>query len=104
MLVPRAIRQPILKDANIRNAYDSITYRKSQAVIHMIDSYFGAEKFRKALGGYIAEFADGVADSPQFYKSIGEQTGEPALTETFRQFVEQKGVPLMDIDIKLQYQ
>ena len=26
----RAIRQPILKDSNIRNAYDGITYRKSQ--------------------------------------------------------------------------
>lgn len=95
----RAIRQPILRNANIRNAYDSITYRKSQAVIHMIDSYFGPEKFRKALGSYVAEYADGVADSPQFYKSISEQTGEPALTETFRQFVEQKGVPFFNIKL-----
>ncbi len=95
----RAIREPILKNANIRNAYDAITYRKSQAVIHMIDSYFGPEKFRKALGSYIAEYADGVADSPQFYQSIGEQTGEPALTETFKQFVEQKGVPFFNIEI-----
>lgn len=98
----RAIRQPILKNANIRNAYDSITYRKSQAVIHMIDSYFGPEKFRKALGSYVAEYADGVADSPQFYKSIGEQTGEPTLTETFKQFVEQKGVPFFNIELNCQ--
>jgi aminopeptidase N len=96
----RAIRQPILKNANIRNAYDAITYRKSQAVIHMIDSYFGPEKFRKALGSYVAEYADGVADSPQFYQSIGKHTGEKALTETFKQFVEQKGVPFFDIKLK----
>ncbi len=95
----RAIRQPILKNANIRNAYDSITYRKSQAVIHMIDSYFGAEKFRKALGSYVAEYADSVADSPQFYQSIAKQTGVPELTETFKQFVEQKGVPFFDIGV-----
>jgi alanyl aminopeptidase len=92
----RAIRQPILKNDNIRNAYDSITYSKSQAVINMIDSYFGSKMFREALGKYIAQYADGTADSPQFYQAIGEQTGEPLLTETFKHFVEQKGVPLME--------
>lgn len=93
----RAIRQPILKNENIRNAYDSITYSKSQAVIHMIDSYFGSKTFRRALGKYIEEYADGIADSPQFYQSIAKQTGEPQLTKTFEHFVEQKGVPLMGI-------
>ncbi|MFT5692614.1 MAG: aminopeptidase N [Oceanicoccus sp.] len=95
----RAIRQPILKNENIRNAYDSITYRKSQAIIHMVDSYFGSENFRKAMGSYVAQYADGVADSAQFYQSISEQTGEPALTETFRQFAEQKGVPSMRTNV-----
>ncbi len=95
----RAIRQPILKNENIRNAYDSITYRKSQAIIHMVDRYFGSENFRKAMGSYVDQYADGVADSAQFYQSISEQTGEPALTETFRQFAEQKGVPSMQTDV-----
>ncbi len=96
----RAIRQPILKNDNIRNAYDSITYRKSQAIIHMVDSYFGAAKFREAMGSYVAEYADGIADSVQFYQSIADKTGEKTLSETFKQFAEQKGIPLMEMKIQ----
>jgi aminopeptidase N len=92
----RAIREPITDNSEIRNAYDSITYSKSLGVIHMVDHYFSAERFRPALGRYIETFADGVADSPEFYRIIGVETQTPALTETFRSFVEQKGVPQLD--------
>ncbi|MCJ7591996.1 MAG: ERAP1-like C-terminal domain-containing protein [Woeseiaceae bacterium] len=96
----RAIREPIAENSNIRNAYDSITYSKSLGVIHMVDQYFGAEKFRSAMGRYVEAFADGVADSSDFYAVIGEETNTPELTETFRSFVEQKGVPLLDLELQ----
>jgi alanyl aminopeptidase len=92
----RAIREPIADNKNIRNAYDSITYQKSLGVIHMVDQYFGAENFRSAMGRYVDTFADGVADSSDFYAVIGEETDTPELTETFRSFVEQQGVPQLD--------
>ncbi|WP_066959388.1 M1 family metallopeptidase [Microbulbifer sp. Q7] len=95
----RAIREPITDNNNIRNAYDAITYAKSLGVIHMVDAYFGADTFRPALGRYVEQFADGVADSPDFYKVIGDETGSPQLTETFRTFVEQKGVPLLSVSV-----
>jgi len=93
----RAIREPIDDNNDIRNAYDSITYAKSLAVIHMVDQYFGPERFRPALGRYIRTFADSTADSEDFYRVIGEETGAPALTGTFRDFVEQTGVPQLDV-------
>lgn len=89
----RAIREPVSDNNNIRNAYDAITYSKSLGVIHMVDRYFGAERFRPALGRYIEAFAESEADSPDFYQVIGQETKTPELTETFRSFVEQKGVP-----------
>ncbi|MCA0899755.1 M1 family metallopeptidase [Microbulbifer agarilyticus] len=95
----RAIREPITDNNNIRNAYDAITYLKSLGVIHMVDEYFGADVFRPALGRYVEKFADGVADSPDFYKVIGDETDSPQLTETFRTFVEQKGVPLLTLTV-----
>ncbi|HEY8569634.1 M1 family metallopeptidase, partial [Microbulbifer sp.] len=95
----RAVREPITDNNDIRNAYDAITYSKSLGVIHMVDEYFGADTFRPALGRYIETFADGVADSPDFYKVIGEQTNSPQLTDTFRTFVEQKGVPQLDLTL-----
>ena len=98
----RAIREPIDDNNDIRNAYDAITYAKSLGVIHMVDQYFGPEKFRPALGRYIETFADGVAASPDFYRVIGEETNTPELTETFRSFVEQKGVPQLDLTLNCQ--
>ena len=95
----RAIREPIMDNSEIRNAYDAITYSKSLGVIHMIDRYFGADNFRPALGRYIETFAEGVADSPAFYEVIGTETGTPDLTSIFRSFVEQKGVPQLDLDV-----
>jgi aminopeptidase N len=95
----RAIREDISDNHDIRNAYDAITYAKSLGVIHMVDQYFGSDRFRPALGRYVAAFADGVADSADFYRLIGEQTDTPSLTATFRDFVEQKGVPALAIGI-----
>ncbi|MEL6258851.1 MAG: M1 family aminopeptidase, partial [Pseudomonadota bacterium] len=91
----RAINESVARNADIRNAYDAITYSKGAAVIGMVDSYFGPEKFRPALGRYVAEFADGVADSDDFFRVIGEVSGEPRLTEVFKSFVGQNGVPLV---------
>jgi alanyl aminopeptidase len=96
----RAIREPIADNNEIRNAYDAITYSKSLGVIHMVDRYFGPDTFRPALGRYIEIFSDGVADSPDFYQVIGEETKSPALTNTFRGFVEQTGVPLLEVALK----
>ncbi|MEL7453284.1 MAG: M1 family aminopeptidase, partial [Pseudomonadota bacterium] len=98
----RAVREDIGRNADIRNAYDAITYSKGMAVIAMADAYFGAETFRPALGRYIAKFADSAADSPDFYEVIGEVTGEPAMASVFQSFVEQKGVPLVTADVSCQ--
>jgi alanyl aminopeptidase len=95
----RAIREPVLRNEDIRNAYDAITYRKTQALIHMADSYFGADDFRRALGRYVASFSGGVADAEDFYSSIAAASAEPEISTTFRQFVEQRGVPFFDISL-----
>ena len=93
----RAVREPIDRNEDIRNAYDAITYSKGMAVIRMMDEYFGAEQFRPALGRYVSAYEDGVAASPEFFEIIGEVSGEPRLTEAFRSFVEQKGVPVITV-------
>ncbi|MGF1605193.1 MAG: M1 family aminopeptidase [Rhodothalassiaceae bacterium] len=98
----KPVRSTIDKNANIRNAYTGITYSKGQAVIGMVDAAFGSERFRAALGDYIARFADGVADAPAFYQVIGEVSGDPRLTEVFRSFIEQAGLPLLSADLSCQ--
>lgn len=94
----RAVREPIALNENVRNAYDAITYNKGLAVIGMVDAYFGADVFRPALGRYVEAYEDGVADSPEFFEIIGQETGEPNLTAAFRSFVEQNGLPLLSVE------
>lgn len=93
----RAVREPIALNKNVRNAYDAITYNKGLSVIGMVDSYFGSDVFRPALGRYVEAYEDGVADSPEFFDIIGRETGEPDLTRAFRSFVEQNGLPLLTV-------
>ncbi|MEO0424046.1 MAG: M1 family aminopeptidase [Pseudomonadota bacterium] len=96
----RRVREPIALNEDIRNAYTSIPYSKGAALIAMADAYFGAEAFRPALGRYVARYADGTADSVDFFEAIGEASGEPALTESFRSFVEQPGVPAVSVQLQ----
>ena len=95
----RAVREPISLNEDIRNAYDSITYNKGLAVIAMVDSYFGAETFRPALGRYIERFEDSIADSPDFFEVIGQETNEPDLTKAFKSFVERSGHPVIKAEL-----
>ena len=95
----RAVREPIMLNENVRNAYDSITYNKGLAVIGMVDAYFGADVFRPALGRYVEAYEDGVANSLEFFDIIGEETGVPELTQAFRSFVEQNGLPLITLKL-----
>lgn len=95
----RIVAGPIGRNEEIRNAYDALTYSKGQSVIRMVDHYFTPEKFRPALGRYIRQFADGEADSADFYAVISRATGERAIGEVFRSFVTQPGVPLVEAQV-----
>ncbi|MEZ6001773.1 M1 family aminopeptidase [Hyphomonas sp.] len=96
----RAVAQPITENADIRNAYDSITYNKGQAVLSMVDAWFGPDQFRPALGRYIAEYADKAADSEQFFRAIGHTTGNPDIGRSLKSFVTQNGVPLLETELQ----
>src|SRR3989441_32861 len=43
----RKVRQPILSDDDIANAFDNITYNKGSALLNMFESYIGPEKFQE---------------------------------------------------------
>ncbi|WP_321488761.1 M1 family aminopeptidase [uncultured Hyphomonas sp.] len=96
----RAVAQPITENADIRNAYDAITYNKGQAVLSMVDTWFGPDQFRPALGKYIAEYADKAADSAQFFEAIGRSTGNPDIGRSMKTFITQNGVPLLETELQ----
>ncbi|MEZ6012015.1 MAG: M1 family aminopeptidase [Hyphomonas sp.] len=96
----RAVAEPISQNSDIRNAYDAITYNKGQAVLAMIDAWFGPDQFRPALGDYVAKYADKAADSEEFFQTIGRVTGNKDIGRSLKSFVKQNGVPLLETELQ----
>jgi alanyl aminopeptidase len=89
----RKVRQEILADDDIANAFDDITYNKGSSLLNMFESYMGPEKFRQGVHAYLKKYSWGNATSADFLASIGG--GDPAVAKAFSTFLDQPGVPLV---------
>ncbi len=91
----RQIRQPILTDHDIGNAFDSITYSKGGAMLSMFERYVGPEKFRDGLRLYMQRHRFGNATASDLIAALSEASKRP-LESAFVSFLEQPGVPLLE--------
>jgi alanyl aminopeptidase len=90
----RKIRQPIVSDDDIANAFDDITYEKGAAVIHMFEHWIGSDTFRKGVRLYIKQHANGNATTSDFEAAISAAAGKN-IAPAFDSFLDQPGVPLL---------
>ena len=93
----RAVREPIQGDTDIRNAYDSITYGKGMAILEMVDHGFGPDVFRPAVRAWLEANAEGSTDTESFVYAVSQASGQRALGSTFTTFLDQPGVPLVQV-------
>lgn len=98
--VGRPIRQPILTDAQIDGAFDSITYGKGGHVIAMIAAFMGEERFRDGVRSYMAAHRHGNATSEDFFAAMARAAGNPRILPAMQGFVGQQGVPLITLSGK----
>lgn len=75
--------------------FDQITYGKGAQVLAMAEAYMGEAGFRAGLQAYIRRFADGNADTNDFFASLAGSTHDPQLLATLHSFVDQPGVPVI---------
>jgi len=80
--------------AEIDEAFDAIAYEKGASVLRMIESYVGAEAFRKGINAYLQAHAYGNATSEDFWRTIAVNSGKP-VDRILPTFVNQPGVPLL---------
>ncbi len=95
LVAGRAIRQPIESNAQIDEAFDSITYGKGGHVVAMIAGYMGDERFRDGVRRYMAAHMYGSATSTQFFTAVAEAAGDPRIVPAMQSFTDQQGVPLV---------
>jgi aminopeptidase N len=94
----RPLRANVETPAEIDAAFDPIAYEKGAAVLRMIESYVGAETFRKGVNTYLQAHAYGNATSEDFWNAIASTSGKP-VDRIMPTFLTQPGVPLVTASV-----
>ena len=95
LVAGRAIHQPVPTNAQIDEAFDSITYGKGGHVVAMIAGYMGDATFRAGVRGYMAAHANANATSTDFFAALAAASGDPRIVPAMQSFTDQQGVPLI---------
>jgi alanyl aminopeptidase len=95
----RRIREPVVRNEEIEDSFDSITYKKGGGVLAMFENYLGEEAFRAGVRLHMERFAHSVADADQFIESLAQGSGQRDIVESFRSFIDQPGVPVVEAQL-----
>jgi len=96
----RQVRNPIVDRNDVYNAFDGITYSKGAEVLSMFESWLGEERFRQGVRDFLAAHAWGNATADDFFNAVAQASGRgDEVTAAFRSFVEQPGLPLVDVSL-----
>ena len=71
----------------------SVTYLGG--VLGMIEAYVGEDRFREGVRLHMKRFANGVATSDDFFKSLAEGAKAPEIADALRSFTDQPNAPLV---------
>jgi len=94
----RKIRQEIVTNDDIVNAFDGISYQKGAAVLTMFEAWTGPEKFRAGVHDYLEAHRFGSATAKDFLQSI-ESATQPGVAAAFSTFLDQPGVPVVAVSL-----
>ena len=93
----RRIREPVKRNLEIWNAFDAITYRKGGGILAMFEQFLGPDTFRAGIRAHMHRFEHGVADANEFIESLVIGAKRPEIIPAFRSFIEQPGVPMLNV-------
>jgi aminopeptidase N len=94
----RSIHSDVETPAQIDEVFDAIAYQKGAAVLRMLESYVGADTFRKGVNAYLQAHAYKNATSEDFWKALSAASGKP-VERILPTFINQPGVPLLDLSL-----
>jgi puromycin-sensitive aminopeptidase len=88
------VEVPIGHPDEIRAIFDNISYQKGSSVIHMLQAYLGAEKFRDGLRHYLKQHAYGNTDTVDLWAALEQASGKP-VREFMHAWTSQPGFPIV---------
>ena len=94
----RRVHNPVEAKGDVFSAFDSITYEKGGTVLEMFETSLTPEVFRGGVRRYLSRHAHGNATAQDFLAALAQAAGGRSETvRAFRAFIEQPGVPLIDV-------
>jgi aminopeptidase N len=81
----------------ISQAFDSITYRKGEAVIVMLEDYVGEDAWRRGVQDYIRTHRLANTQTDDLWQAVEKAAGKP-VTAIAHDFTLQPGVPLIRVE------
>jgi aminopeptidase N len=88
----RAVRQPVLSSSDAMESFDDLTYDKGAAILRMIESWLGADTFRRGVHQYLVDNAWKNARADDLFKALDFVSAQK-VGELARGFLDQPGVP-----------
>ena len=91
-------RRPLVPKeySNADELFDSYTYQRSAAVLHMLRNVLGEENWWKGIRNFLTKHAHQPVDTEQFQKAIEETSGQ-SLGWFFDQWVYRMGHPVFNV-------
>lgn len=94
----RRIREPVNSVADIGSAFDGITYDKGAAVLTMLESWAGAEKFQQGIREHMFAHFFGTANADDLLDALQKSSARGSVfSAAARSFLDQPGVPLLEV-------
>jgi len=90
------IQRPIANESQANDAFDTISYRKGQGFLRMIESYLGETTFRAGLRVYIDRHKFLNSTTADLWAALGEASGKPVVALAAA-WTEQPGFPVISV-------
>jgi aminopeptidase N len=79
--------------------FDDITYKKGEAVLRMLESFIGNEKFQQGIRKYLQEHSFGNARAEDLWNAIAVEAAGVPVAGIMRSFVYQPGCPQVNVKV-----
>jgi aminopeptidase N len=100
----RPIRAKAETPDEINEAFDDIAYGKAGAVLAMVENYLGPELFRQGVHNYLNAHLYANATAEDLWEALNHSaqttTGHDRVDDIFQTFINNPGVPLLDLSDK----
>jgi len=93
----RPVEYEVVSPADADGMFDVLTYQKGGAVLRMLETYLGADRFRAGIRLYLDRHRYANTETTDLWDAIEEATGEP-VRSIMDSWIFQGGYPMLSVE------